>query len=71
MGPVPAKGRQAVEVHRVHPFQAVKRYICPGCHQEINAGCGHVVVFPAGKAQYRRHWHRSCWDNRGRRRPGR
>ena len=31
---------------QVHPFQARKRYVCPGCQQEIPPGVGHVVVVP-------------------------
>lgn len=49
---------------------ASKTYRCPGCDQEIPAGTGHVVVWPAytpGIAE-RRHWHRPCWDRRLQRR---
>ncbi len=60
-----------VEVRVVHPFQARKDYVCPGCQQTVAAGTGHVVVVPRGAADLRRHWHRSCWDQRHRRRPGR
>ncbi|HVA74022.1 MAG TPA: hypothetical protein VNF71_05615 [Acidimicrobiales bacterium] len=60
-----------VEVRFVHPFQAVKRYVCPGCQQEIAIGTGHVVVVPEGAPDLRRHWHRPCWDRRADRRPGR
>ena len=35
-----------VEVRMVHPFQATKRYLCPGCHRDIVAGTGHLVVVP-------------------------
>jgi hypothetical protein len=64
-------GGEEVEVRVVHPFQARKTYRCPGCHQEIAVGLGHVVVVPKGAADLRRHWHRACWANRARRRPGR
>ena len=67
-GPGP---EEAVEVRRVHPFQAQKRYICPGCQQEIQVGTGHLVVFPEGEPELRRHWHRPCWERRSSRRPGR
>ena len=60
-----------VEVRRVHPFQAEKRYVCPGCQQEIPVGTGHVVVVPTGAPDLRRHWHRPCWERRAHRRPGR
>ena len=62
---------EPVEVRRVHPFQALKRYVCPGCQQEIHVGTGHVVVFPQGEPELRRHWHRPCWERRSSRRPGR
>ncbi|MGH9057647.1 MAG: hypothetical protein ACRDYY_17570 [Acidimicrobiales bacterium] len=58
-------------MRRVHPFQARKAYTCPGCLQGIPAGVGHVVVVPADAPDLRRHWHRACWENRNRRRPGR
>jgi hypothetical protein len=50
-----------VDVHPVQPYQAVKRYRCPGCDHEIRAGEGHVVVVPRAAPEERRHWHRSCW----------
>ena len=60
-----------VEVRMVHPFQARKTYLCPGCQHDIAPGVGHVVVVPVGAADLRRHWHRACWHQRDRRRPGR
>lgn len=60
-----------IEVRRVHPFQATKTYLCPGCQQDIPPGAGHVVVVPTDAPDLRRHWHRACWDRRDRRRPGR
>ncbi|MCU4183763.1 hypothetical protein K6U06_05280 [Acidiferrimicrobium sp. IK] len=72
---MPEHGEGAAEtpvtVRFVHPFQATKRYVCPGCQQEIPPRTGHVVVVPAGDVAARRHWHRSCWEQRHRRRPGR
>ena len=59
-----------VEVNLIHPFQARKAYLCPGCQQEIPIGTGHVVVVPREAADLRRHWHRPCWERRGTRRPG-
>ena len=49
-----------------------KTYRCPGCDQEIPAGVGHVVVWPAderGDLTDRRHWHTGCWRARDRRGP--
>ena len=34
-------------------------------------GVGHLVVVPRDSPDLRRHWHRSCWEYRDRRRPGR
>lgn len=55
-----------------------KAYRCPGCDQLIPPGTAHVVVWTAdgwfgeeSAVDDRRHWHRSCWQERGRRRPGR
>jgi hypothetical protein len=59
-----------LEVHKVSAHQAVKRYLCPGCQQEILPGTGHVVVIPRGAADLRRHWHTPCWLARKHRRPG-
>jgi len=60
-----------VQVRLIHPFQANKAYLCPGCMQEITPGTGHFVVVPTDEPDLRRHWHRPCWDLRARRRPGR
>lgn len=49
------------EVQRVPAFRAVKPYACPGCPQPIPAGQGHVVAWPVGTVDDRRHWHRHCW----------
>jgi hypothetical protein len=57
-----------VEVRRIQPFQAVKRYRCPGCNQEIPPGIGHVVAVPQFDPAQRRHWHTPCWAARDRRR---
>ena len=60
-----------VEVRRVQPYEANKPYLCPGCNQDIPRGTGHIVAVPIEAADMRRHWHRGCWTNRARRRPGR
>ena len=57
-----------VDVRRVHPFEATKRYVCPGCNQGVEPGVGHVVAVPREAPDLRRHWHHPCWANRGRRR---
>jgi hypothetical protein len=62
---------EPVEVRRIQPYQAEKRYLCPGCNQDIEPGTGHLVVIPPDAPDLRRHWHHPCWANRHRRRPGR
>jgi hypothetical protein len=62
---------EGFEIRRLHPFQALKTYLCPGCYQDILPGTGHLVVVPVDAVDERRHWHRSCWEHRHRRRPGR
>ncbi len=60
-----------VEVRRVQPYEAAKRYLCPGCEHDIDPGVGHVVVIPLAEPDLRRHWHHPCWAHRRLRRPGR
>jgi hypothetical protein len=62
---------QEVGVRRVQPYEARKRYRCPGCQQDIPVGTGHVVAVPVLDPDDRRHWHHGCWEHRARRRPGR
>jgi hypothetical protein len=57
-----------VEVRRVQPYEARKAYLCPGCNRDIPAGTGHVVAVPLDAPDLRRHWHRGCWQHRGKRR---
>lgn len=49
-----------------------KQYRCPGCHQPVHPGTGHVLVWPVLKAllsaeaiDERRHWHTACWKRGG------
>lgn len=52
-----------------HVAGGPKTYLCPGCHQTIEAGIAHVVAWSndhlfgadAGLAE-RRHWHKGCWQ---------
>jgi hypothetical protein len=60
-----------VDVRRVQPYEATKTYLGPGCNRDIPSGTGHVVVVPREAPDLRRHWHRGCWTNRAKRRPGR
>lgn len=52
-----------------------KTFRCPGCQQVIAGGTAHVVAWasdgllgPQAALEDRRHWHRSCWGARDRRR---
>jgi len=45
---------------------SARGYRCPGCDQEFT-GLPHVVAWPQGRPDDRRHWHTSCWTARGRR----
>lgn len=49
------------EVRRVDAENADKDYICPDCGNEVPIGEGHVVVWPEGDSDLRRHWHKHCW----------
>jgi hypothetical protein len=61
-GPSHAPGEvPGYEVHLVPGFRAHKPYVCPTCTQQIAEGTGHVVAWPAGLTEERRHWHRHCW----------
>jgi len=51
-------------VRRVQPYEALKAYVCPGCHGTIPPRTGHVVCVPRDAADLRRHWHRGCWERR-------
>jgi hypothetical protein len=57
-----------VEVRHVQPYQAMKRYRCPGCDHEIEPGLGHEVVIPVADPEARRHWHTGCWHRAAQRR---
>lgn len=47
-----------------------KRYRCPYCEGWIQPGTVHIVAFPEGRAEDRRHYHTPCWERQsGTRRP--
>jgi hypothetical protein len=61
-GPTHAMGEvPGYEGHLVPGFRAMKSYLCPTCVQTIPVGTGHVVAWPEGIVDERRHWHRHCW----------
>jgi hypothetical protein len=49
------------EAHVVPAYRATKSYLCPDCGAPIASGVGHVVAWPEGFQEARRHWHRHCW----------
>ena len=68
-------------VRRITGATSDKVYRCPGCDQEIRPATPHVVTWPAyardsdlepwdttSAADWRRHWHATCWRARDRRR---
>ena len=69
-GQDPLTGHLA-ELRRIQPYAAKRTYVCPGCNQEIRPGTGHLVIVPLDAVDERRHWHRSCFERRKTRRPGR
>ena len=58
------------EVRSVDGSRADKDYLCPECGNTVPAGESHVVVWPLGDAELRRHWHRHCWRLEVRRETG-
>ena len=58
-------------VRPVAGADAGKAYRCPGCDHEVRARTPHVVAWPVGDVDDRRHWHTPCWAARSRRRPAR
>ncbi|HEX9712967.1 MAG TPA: hypothetical protein VGB52_10515 [Actinomycetota bacterium] len=50
------------QVRVIHPENAVKEYVCPGCSQEIRPGTAHVVAWQPDHEHDRRHWHPGCWQ---------
>lgn len=46
---------------------AERAYRCPGCDQVLPSRSPHVVAWPQGRPDDRRHWHTACWSARGRR----
>jgi hypothetical protein len=56
-------------VRRVTGSAATKAYRCPGCDHEIRPATPHVVAWPDGAVDDRRHWHGACWRNRLHRAP--
>jgi hypothetical protein len=70
-GPLRPPAGQRVEdgfvVRSLAGASSSRSYRCPGCDQELPAGTAHVVVWPEGREDDRRHWHTACWSARDRR----
>ena len=52
---------EGYEVRTVHAERATKPYVCPACGNAVAEGEPHVVVWPRGDSDLRRHWHTHCW----------
>lgn len=52
---------EGYEVKRIDASRAAKDYVCPECGNLVPAGESHVVVWPEGDSDLRRHWHGHCW----------
>jgi hypothetical protein len=57
-------------VRHIDTVNAVKEYTCPDCGDVVSEGEAHVVVWPVGDSDMRRHWHRHCWRMEVRRSDG-
>lgn len=40
---------------------------CPYCNRPVTDGKQHVVAWPEDQQDFRRHWHRGCWERERRR----
>lgn len=57
----PASGRvEGFEVRRTANHQ--KRYRCPYCQGWVEPVTPHLVAFPSGRPEERRHYHSACWS---------
>ena len=56
-------GRPALdrEGYEVRTTSGDRRYRCPYCHGPVEPGTAHVVAFPSGQPEDRRHYHTGCW----------
>lgn len=58
------------EVRQIDGADAAKEYTCPDCGNIVAEGEAHVVVWPVGDSDLRRHWHSHCWRMEVRRSDG-
>ena len=68
--PRPSGGERVEDGHVVRSVAGTasdRPYRCPGCDQELRPGTPHVVAWPEGREDDRRHWHTACWTARDRR----
>ena len=61
---------EGYEVQQVPAYRAERDYLCPDCGNTVPEGEAHVVVFPTGDPDLRRHWHQYCWRAEVRRSTG-
>ena len=65
--PVGERVEDGYVVRSVAGTVSARPYRCPGCDQEQRASSPHVVAWPEGRPDDRRHWHTACWSARARR----
>lgn len=54
----PALAREGFEVRTT---TGDRPYRCPYCQGTVEPGTTHVVAFPSGRPEDRRHYHSGCW----------
>ena len=65
--PVGERVEDGYVVRQLSGSAAGRAYRCPGCDQELRPQTPHVVAWPEGRPDDRRHWHTACWSARDRR----
>jgi hypothetical protein len=66
----PPAGERIEDGHVIRSITGARSgtpYRCPGCDQELSRAVPHLVAWPEGRPDDRRHWHTACWEARGRR----
>jgi hypothetical protein len=65
--PVGERVEDGYVVRHVAGSASGRPYRCPGCDHELRPATPHVVAWPEGRPDDRRHWHTACWGARERR----
>jgi hypothetical protein len=69
-GPARPAGERVEDGHVIRAVSGTpssRPYRCPGCDQVLPPAVPHVVAWPEGAPDDRRHWHTACWNARDRR----